>query len=281
MLIDYHMHLERDDHAGKCPYTCERIALYARRAQERGVQEIGIAEHCNRFSAFQGVMAFVVKVDPDDPFFSHSFREELAGYVETLLEVQRLGYPVKASIEVDFFPGREAELRRILDAYPFDYVIGSVHFLGEWPIDYRPDVGWPSADVDQAYRAYFETLRAAAQSGLFDVLAHPDLVKKFGHVPSFPLDDLYDEVAKALAESGVAAEVSSAGLHKPVGELYPSGALLRRLCDRGVPITLGSDAHDPEDVGRDLHKAAAAARRAGYSAIARFTKRRRELVPLG
>ncbi len=281
MILDYHMHLERDDHEGSCPYTVERVRLYVERAQARGAAEIGITEHCNRFGAFRPAMEFVLKGEPDDPFFTHSFREDLAEYVDMLLAAQRLGLPVKASIEADYIPGEEARLREILAAHPFDYIIGSVHFLDEWPIDYSPDYGWPQADVDRAYADYFNTLAAAARSGLFDVLAHPDLVKKFGHVPSFPIDELYDEVAKALAEAGVAAEVSSAGLRKPVGELYPSQALLERLHDRGVPITLGSDAHQPDEVALDFDRAVRAAQLAGYREVARFTKRRRELVPLG
>lgn len=281
MIIDYHMHLEHDHHEGKCPYTVERVRLYVERAHARGAAEIGVTEHCNRFSAFRPAMEFLLQGGPDDPFFRCSFREDLAEYVDTLLEAQQRGLPVKASIEVDYIPGEEARLKAILGAHPFDYIIGSIHFLGEWPIDYSPDCGWPQADVDRAYLDYFRTLTAAARSGLFDVLAHPDLVKKFRHVPSFPLDELYDEVAKALAEAGVAAEVSTAGLYKPVGELYPSQALLERLRDRGVPITLGSDAHEPGEVARDLDQAVAAARRAGYDEVARFQRRQRELVPLG
>lgn len=281
MIFDYHMHLEPDDHVGACPYTAERIALYVESARARGATEIGITEHCNRFSAFQPVMAFVSKGDPRDPFFTHSFREKLSRYVDALLEAKRLGLPVKASLEVDYIPGKESVIEAILEEYPFDYVIGSVHFLGEWPIDYRPDVGWPTADVDRVFCEYFDTLKSAAKSGLFDILAHPDLVKKFGHAPSFPLDELYDEVAKALAEADVAAEVSSAGLRKPAGELYPAQALLERFRDRGIPITLGSDAHEPGDVARGFDQAIAAARRAGYREVARFSKRRRTMVPLG
>lgn len=284
MILDYHMHLEPDEHVTKCPYTKERVQIYVEAARSRGTDEIGVTEHCNRFAEFRPVMDHLrqnAKGALLKEWLERSFVESLDEYVEALLQAKALGLPVKVSIEVDFLPGFEKEIQAILAAYPFDYVIGSVHFIGNWGIDFSPEIGWPEVDVDEAYQEYFRLMGMAARSGLFDTLAHPDLIKKFGHRPSFPLDELYDELARAANEGGVAVEISSAGLFKPVGELYPAQALLKRFFDRGVPITLGSDAHEPHQVSVGLDQAVKAAFDAGYRTVTRFSDRRPTQVELG
>lgn len=276
MIADYHMHLELDSHRDACRFNTDRIRLYVETARARGAHEIGITEHCNRFGAFEPLMNHLLRDGRETEdclvWRDRSFREDLNAYVDALMEAKHAGLPVKASLEVDFLPEHVEELRAILSQYPWDYVLGSVHFLGTWGIDMDPDYGWPTADVDAVYQAYFDTLTAAADSGLFHVLAHPDLVKKFGHRPSFPLDDVYDQLAKAAKAADVAIEISTAGLHKPIGELYPAEALLTRFFDRGVPITLASDAHQPEHVARDFDQSIALAQRVGYESIALFDK---------
>jgi len=284
MILDYHMHLEPDHHASKCPYDVERVRLYVESARARGTGEIGVSEHCNRFSAFRSVMGYLLdEVEGEElrAWLELSFTEELDRYVEAVLQAKAEGLPVKLSLEVDYLPGQEDAIRRIVSAYPFDYVIGSVHFIGAWGIDISPEIGWPQRSVDQAYLDYFRLLEMAARSGLFDTLAHPDLIKKFGHRPNFPLDELYDEIARVIKESGVAAEISSAGLFKPVGEIYPAQALLERFHDRGVPVTLGSDAHEPHHVSQGLDRAVQAAVAAGYRTVTRFDGRRPVQVELG
>ena len=253
-------------------------------ALSRGTHEIGITEHCNRFAEFRPIMDHLQGEAKDEllrSWLERSFVETLDEYVEAILQAKAEGLPVKLSIEVDYLPGYEEATREVLAAYPFDYVIGSVHFIGAWGIDISPELGWPEVDVDEAYLEYFRLLNMAAGSGLFDTLAHPDLIKKFGHMPSFPLDELYDEIARQAKEGGVAIEISSAGLFKPVGELYPATALLERFFDRGVPITLGSDAHEPHQVSAGLDKAVQAAFDAGYRSVTRFSERRPTQVELG
>lgn len=286
MISDYHMHLEKDTYFHKCRFTTDRMKQYVEIAQQRGLDEIGFSEHCNRFQAFEPLMKHLIEGDEVHPlqhtWIARSFREDLSEYVDALARARHDDQlPVKASLEVDFFPDKVEEIRSIVDAYPFDYIVGSVHFLGNWGIDFTPDMGWPTADVDQVYVEYFKTLCQAARSGVFDILAHPDLVKKFGHRPSFPLDELYDELALAAKEGGVAAEISTAGLFKPVEELYPHQTLLERFFDRGVPITLASDAHQPDHVGRAFDQALRAASEAGYRTITLFDQRRATQVPLG
>ncbi len=285
LIADYHMHLELDSHSGPCRFTTERMRLYVETAQARGVQEIGITEHCNRFDAFRPFMSHLLRDGRETQdcliWQERSFREDLDAYVEAILGAKGAGLPIKLSLEVDFLPEHIDEVRAVLSKYPWDYVLGSVHFLGTWGIDMDPEYGWPTANVDAVYQEYFETLVAAANSGLFHVLAHPDLVKKFGHHPSFPLDELYDQLAHAAKKADVAMEISTAGLHKPVGELYPSQDLLQRCHDRGVPITLASDAHTPEHVARDFDQALALARRVGYDSMAIFEQGNRRFSHLG
>lgn len=285
MFIDYHMHTERDDFYGECPYTRSRLEEYLRTAEKRGVAEIGITEHCHRFTAFWPMMRTVAEGPGHCPdireWLMASCKEELERYVAFLVDAQAAGLPVKIGVEVDYVPGWEDFLREVLAPYPWDYLLGSVHYLGRWPIDYSPQVGWPEQDVTAAYEAYFRTLIQAAQSGLFDILAHPDLIKKFGHrAPPEAIASLLDDTADAMAAAGLCAEVSTAGLHRPVREIYPGQDLLSRLAQRNVPITLGSDAHEPERVGLDLDKAVDWALQAGITHLCVFEKRVPQQVPL-
>lgn len=192
--------------------------------------------------------------------------DELPEYVEEVLEEKRRhpGY-VLLGIEADYRPDTVGQVADLLRAHPFDYVIGSVHFLGDWGFDDpRYADGFEQRDVDEVYRAYFDLMGRAAESGLFTILGHLDLVKKFGHRPTESLQDAVDALARRLATAGVVVELNTAGLRKPVREIYPGPDVLRALCSAGVPITFGSDAHAPAEVGRDLDRAAVLARECGY-----------------
>ncbi|HET7559057.1 MAG TPA: histidinol-phosphatase [Limnochordia bacterium] len=283
MLVDYHMHLELDSDPGPCPYHLERLRVYCEHARAAGVDEIAITEHCNRFEEFRPAMQHLCTGSAEQSnFIRRSFRERLAPYVETLQAARAAGLPVKTSIEVDFIPGREAEIRAALADYPWDFLLGSVHFLGDWGLDMDP-AAWTSVDVDAVYQRYFDELERAARSGLFDVLAHPDLPKVFGRRPSagFDLQGCFERIAQAAAECNLAIEISTAGLRKPVGELYPAPAFLPACAERGVPVTLASDAHEPEFIGADYDRAVAFAREHGIERVAVFEGRTRRLEPLG
>lgn len=277
------MHLVDDYHTDRCPYTLERVEEYLRAADAAGVDEIGVTDHCHRFieftPLFQPIYEGPRRADDAVSWLRDNLYEPLERYVEALVRAQQRGWPVKIGLEVDWFPGAEDAIRSILEPYPWDYILGSVHFLGDWPIDVSADYGWPDLDVNQVYADYFAELTNAAHSGLYDVLSHPDLVKKFNYRATNP-DAHYERVVAAMAEAGVAMEISTAGLRYPVGELYPDERMLRLASEKGVPITFGSDAHAPDVVGKDLEKAVAAAERAGISHVATYEKRQRKLVPL-
>ncbi len=165
--------------------------------------------------------------------------------------------------------------------------MGSVHFVGEHAIDVDDvafDVWRHAATAEQVWRRYFETLAEAARSGLFDILAHPDLVKVWGSGRQSPERDLrffYEPAVEAMAEAGVAVEVSTAGLRKPVAEIYPSRALLEMVADAGCPIALSSDAHIPDQLGHEYERAVELLERVGIREICVFDRRSRSLEPIG
>jgi histidinol-phosphatase (PHP family) len=264
LIVDYHMHLRAPDES--IEHTVDAVERYVDVARERGIDEIGFTEHVYYFEEAR-------------PLWSASYhlqrsRYPLDAYVDAVLEAKRRGLPVKLGLEVDYEPGREEETEEILAPYPWDYLIGSVHFIDRKGIDGEPSLV-EEVGVEEAWRRYYETLGRAAASGVFDTLAHPDLVKMYG--PEIPWD--WSAVAETL--DGVRLEVSSAGLHKPHGKLYPNTELLREAKKRGVEITLASDAHVPENVGRDLDRAIEHAKAAGYDTVTVFEARRARQELLG
>jgi histidinol-phosphatase (PHP family) len=277
MLTDYHMHLQPDGVAARAaaarrweahggPRSLGWIGRYVERARSRAVTEIAITEHVHRFAAAHDWS--------DNAFWREESTEDVGAYCEDLVRAREAGFPVLVGIEMDWLPARRDEIARFLDGRPFDLVLGSVHWIDGWAVDhpdYLPDL--PPIEV---WGRYLDELVAAARSGLFDVLAHPDLPKVFGVAMPPELEERLDGVVEAIAATGIAIECSSAGLRKPVQELYPDPGLLARFRAAGVPVTLASDAHAPEDVARDYPTAVAALRGAGYETLTRFRARQPE-----
>jgi histidinol-phosphatase (PHP family) len=271
VIVDYHMHL-RDSENGQ-PGTYSRAEKYVEQARRVGVDEIGFSDHVFYFRQFRDLW--------EVPWLAERGVDDLDDYVDAVEEAKRRGLPVKLGLEVDYAPGAEAEFAEILSAYSWDYLLGSVHFVDGFPVDGKPGLT-DKLPAGEAWRRYFVWLRNAARSGLFDVLSHPDLVKIFGvRPPEEEIHYLHVETADAIAAAGVCVEVSAAGLHKPVGELYPDRPFLEACHERGVPITLASDAHEAAKVGRDIDKAAALARDVGYATVTVFDGRKRRQEPLG
>ncbi len=265
MLVDYHMHLEEGD------FARDYLLRFLERAREAGIDEIAVTEHSYRFRQAHGLL--------DNEWAREREDADLDEYVALLLDARRDGLPVKVGIEMDYVPGKEEEIARFLEPYPWDIVLGSVHWLGDWGIDLDPRT-WEGRDVAAVYREYYATLSRAASSGLFDVLSHPDLVKIFGFFPEEDVADAEEAFLDAAARAGVCLEVSSAGLRKRVGEIYPALPLLRRARARGIPVTLASDAHVPRHVGHAYDRLLAHAREAGYAEVSVFAGRRRTAAPL-
>jgi len=271
VIVDYHMHL-RDTH-GDIEHSVEAVERFVETAAARGVDEIGFTEHVYYFRQTAEVWAVRYQTE--------RCRFDLDVYCSAVLEAKRRGLPVKLGLEVDYVGARQGRLSELLDPYPWDYLLGSVHWIGEQALDLRPGM-WEDASVDEVWRRYVDAFVELARSGAVDVLAHPDLPKIFGSRPDPPvLADLHEEMAEAIAASGTALEISTAGLRKPVGELYPDPGLLAACSRRGVGITLASDAHEPQLVGEDFALALNAAYEAGYETVTVLDGRRARQEPLG
>jgi histidinol-phosphatase (PHP family) len=246
-LPDYHTHTQRCGHASGEPRE------YVLAAQARGLLSLGIADH----------LPLLPKPDPELTMSA----TDLPGYVAEVqtLKAQFPDY-VLLGIEADYRPHTVAAVGDLLAAHPFDYVIGSVHFLDDWGFDDPRYVSaYKDRDIDQVWIQYFQLVGDATDSGLFTVLGHLDLVKKFGYRPTRALEEELDHLVDRIAGSGVLVEINTAGFHKPAAEAYPTLDILRRLGEAGVPVTFGSDAHQPDHVGRDFERAVALARAAGYT----------------
>jgi len=245
---------------------------YLAAAVRQGLIEVGFADHLPHY------FFPPAERDPDLAMAE----ADLPRYVEAVRNLQEKSpVQVKLGIEADYVPGREDDLAVLLASFPFDYVLGSVHFIDGWGFDNPAEIeGYRHYDRGVLYRCYFTLVQQAALSGLFDIMAHPDLVKKFGFSPPAGLAPLYEETAVIFKQAGVCVEVNTAGLRMPAAEIYPSREFLQ-ICRRyGVPAALGSDAHRPADTGAGLPEAVAFLKEAGYGEIAVFTGRKREFLGL-
>jgi histidinol-phosphatase (PHP family) len=204
--------------------------------------------------------------------------EQLPEYVQQVqaLQGQFSGIRIKLGIEADYYsPSEEAATRALLAQYPFDYVYGSVHFLDDWAFDDPERIAeWDSQNIDTVYEQYFQRVQQAIRSELFDVVGHLDLVKKFGHRPTYDLKEPVEQIIKACQETGMAIEVNTAGLRKPVKEIYPSLDILRLIQQHDVPIVLGSDAHAPHEVAYDFDYARTVLHHCGLTKSAIFEGRK-------
>jgi histidinol-phosphatase (PHP family) len=271
VIVDYHMHL-RDADEG-IDHTVDAVERFVEAAADRAVEEIGFSEHVYYFEQTKHLW--------EERFMLERCVYDLDRYVGAVVEAKERGLPVKLGLEVDYVAGRERETAEALAPYPWDYLLGSIHFVDGFPVDQEPGLV-EKLGPNEGWRRYFVWLRNAARSGLFDSLSHPDLVKHHGaRAEAESVQWLHEETADAIEAAGVCVEVSAAGLHKPVGELYPDPPLLEACREKGVPITLASDAHVPQDVGRDLDRAVEHARAAGYETLTVFDRRERRQEPLG
>jgi len=264
VIVDYHMHLRNE--RGGIDHTAGAVEPFVERARERGVGEIGFTEHVYYFEQTRSFWPW--------QYYIERCHFDLDTYVDAVLEAKRRGMPVKLGLEVDWAGERADELAEVLAPYPWDFLLGSVHMVDDHAIDNGAGL-WAELPEDEVWQRYVETLSAAARSGHFDVLSHPDLAKIYGVRGS---DEQYRELADAVDESGVALEISTAGLRKPVGELYPDARLLRLS---SAPVTFASDAHEPVLVGEDFEGAVAFARANGRDTVSVFDGRVRRQEPLG
>lgn len=245
-----HNHTDMTNHGSG---TIEELVACA---HDKGMANLAVTEH----------YPLTRHVDPRDYVSMPAAR--LDEYVERI-RAQRLVYPdmdILVGCELDWL-GADEDRAFAADAFDaFDIILGSVHFLDLWPLDDPEQRGhWDEVGIDAVWRRYFEVwCEAAVSSAPFTVMAHPDLVKKYGHRPSFDPAPLYRDTAEAAREGGRMVEVNTSGVTYPCGEFFPSQDLLREFCRAGVPCTIGSDAHEPHLVDRRIEEGYRWMYEAGY-----------------
>lgn len=267
MIADYHIHTKR------CGHASGEMEEYIEAARNKGLKEIGFSDH---------VYVYWLPKEERDLSIAMA-EEELPEYINDVFRLKEKSSDIiiRLGFEADYIPGHTGTLKKIITKYPFDYVYGSIHFLDGWAFDNsRYSEGYKDWSPRKLYEYYFKTVQNSAKSGLFDILGHPDLIKKFDYRLEKPPLDLYEETARIIGEAGVGIEINAAGLRYPAKELYPAEEFLIRCHHYGVPVSLGSDAHKPEQVGSSFDQCLELARRVGYKQIAVYEQRRRKLVPL-
>ncbi|OIJ14857.1 histidinol phosphatase [Anaerobacillus alkalilacustris] len=270
MLTDYHNHLERGT------LTLEYLKQFTDQAKQKGIEHFGISEHAYHFYQTKNILS--------NPWVDERRFYDMDDYVKLFQQAWDANIDVKMSIEMDYTPGKHKEMEQFIKSYDFDYVIGSIH----WVEDFGIDLGefkheWDRRDLKETYSKYFDQVVTLAESNLFDIVGHLDLVKIFNYIPNDEefLMEQYERATTALANSKTCVEISTAGLRKYVGQLYPDPRLLNLCYKKGIPIVLSSDAHIPEDVGKDFDQAIALAKSVGYSKLMTFNKGERKEVSLG
>lgn len=289
---DYHVHIHPHRETPGAPprgeFPPDYIDRFVEVALSRGANEIGFVEHLYRCVESEAALGQWWKKDPNphlvaemDEIMARELDMSLDRYVEAILDAKARGLPVKLGLEVDFEPGTEQRVIDLIAPYPWDYLVGSVHWIGAWWF-LRPSgpAEYARRGVRTAFEQYFDLTTALAASGMVDVLGHADVIKVAGLVPDSSLRYLWEPVVEATAASGMAVEISSQGLLRPIKEIYPAPDFLRLFNAAGVPITLGSDAHSPDESAFGYKEIVHAARDAGYSNYLRFDARRPISTPL-
>jgi histidinol-phosphatase (PHP family) len=289
IVLDLHTHLWPHEPGTPLP-TYDQLARYCEHAAERGVEQVAITEHSHRFEAIAAIALPRWRRDGSPSLRAATDRvweveggAHLDDYVARLEMAQDRGLPILIGLEVDYLPGANEAIAALLDPYPFDVLLGSVHWLGAWLFDAYGDedfgAEWQRRPVDAVWDEYAESIAELAQSGLVDVIAHLDVIKVAGHRPA-DVAAFESRICDALATSDVVVEVSSAGWRKPADELYPSPNLLCRLHAAGATFTTASDAHQVDQLGYRFADLYAELDALGVESIATFERRHRSLVPV-
>jgi len=264
---DYHMHTPR------CHHASGTVREYAEAAVALGMKEIGMSDHSPMPNGYMDDWRMA-------PAELHSYLTE----VEQVRDALSRKLKLRIGIEADFRPGSESGLKRLLALYDWDYVMGSVHYIEDWDFDNPAKLAhWDEVGIEEVYCAYFDLVGQSASSGMFDIIGHPDLIKKFGHRPpadSQRVREAEEAMLQAVKKADCALEISSAGLRKPVGEIYPHPRIVARAAELGIPFAYGSDAHGPDAVGQGMDKCLRLLESCGVSQVCAFKGRRRKMLPI-
>lgn len=264
MPADYHSHTPLCHHAEGEPEAFVDAAIAA------GLTEYGISDH-----------APAIPEPFDDWRMLESELPEYFRWIERARARAGDRIAIRAGLECDWLKGCEPWIAELSSRYQWDYLIGSVHYLGDWDFDHPKWLGrWAESDVEKVWEHYWKTYAEMAEAGMFDILAHPDLVKKFSFVPGGDLDRFYEPAIDAIAASGSVIEINTAGWHKPCAEAYPAPRFLELACSAGIGLVISSDAHAPGEVARDFPRAISLAKAAGFTETTLFDRRKRRTEPL-
>ena len=256
-LVDYHTHPYSHGEIDLCTvYSKEYLSKFIRKAEEREIKYLGFSDH--------------------DYLLIDLNINKLKQIINTI------PFNISIGLEFDFYPGKEEEIRQVIEQYSLDYAIGSVHHIKEWAFDHPDYIDqYKDKDIDHLYTEYFQLVQKAASSGLFDIIGHIDLIKVFGYRPSkIDILVLIEPVLSEIKKQGMAIEINTNGLNKPVAEIYPSLPILKKAIEYDIPITFGSDAHSPEQTGAGIKEAACLADNLGLKKVAVFKERTMKLIDL-
>jgi histidinol-phosphatase (PHP family) len=238
---------------------------YIAPAKVGGLSEIGFSEHLTLFKDLEDWNMNPVIINP---------------YIDHIKALRNSTTDIKIRIglEVDFFAGKEKEIKDYLSPLPLDYIIGSVHYLGEKTVDFGPEF-YKKKSIDNLFEAYFDSVCVAVESQLFDIIGHCDLIRIFGYKPSTNLEPLYRKLAKTMKSNDVAFEVNTNGRNRPIADFYPDRRFLHIFREENVPVCVNSDAHMPSRVGQYFDEAYELLRYTGFNEMAVFENRKRKMVP--
>jgi len=264
MIADYHTHTPLCHHASGTPEEYVDAAVAA------GLGEFGISDHAPQ------------SPEPYDDW--RMAAADLPRYLDWIAQARAHAdgrIPVRAGIECDWIPGNHAWIEELAARYNWDYLIGSIHYLDGWDFDNPKWLGhWAEVDLENLWARYWQAYAEMAGTGLFDILAHADLVKKFGFVPADDPARHYEPAVEAILASGAAIEINTAGWYKPCDEAYPAPGFLQLAAMAGIPLVISSDAHAPDEVARDFLRAIDLAHECGFTETLIFQGRSRTAVPL-
>jgi histidinol-phosphatase (PHP family) len=255
---DYHMHTLFSDGKGS-------PEEYVAAASSAGLSEIGFSEHLNLFVPGQHWC-----MDPG------LLPEYISAINNLARREKKIG--IRVGLEVDYFPGKEKETHEFISGYDLDYIIGSVHYMGDITVDSGPEF-YTGKNIDEVFRNYFARVIQAVESGLFDIIGHCDLVRIFNFRPSFDPEPLYHDLASAMEKHDVAFELNTNGRNRPLGDFYPDRRFLNLFREKNVAVCVNSDSHIPSRVGQFFDEAYSLLRDAGYNEMCAFNKRERFSIP--
>ncbi len=266
MFIDYHTH-----HA-RCGHAIGSLEEYVLQGIEIGLDQLGLSDHMP-----------LLHVDPATYYTGMAMpMNELSRYFEEcvyLKEQYKEQIDIRIGLEGDYIEGYEEQIERIVTSYPWDYVIGSVHFLGEWDIsDSRQLHGWEGRRVADVYEHYYSMVQKAASTGFYHYLGHLDVIKRFGKIPEVDMWDVEKQTVDIIKDNDLAIELNASGLRMPCEEMFPSLRILQYCLERNVPLTVGSDAHQPTRLSQNLDIAVDLLKGIGFQQLATFKAGKRVMV---